>query len=325
MSAVSILWFLLLVAGVGLIVWGAEQFAEHLSDAAARLGVGAFALALLLAGAEPEELATVVVASLRNAPGIAFGDIIGANVAMCLVALGLGAVLMPLRFTTRVMLYALAAVPISAVSLVLIWDGQLSRIEGLVLIGMYVLYVGAIWFFERAPPVLGEVEELIEAEEELAEPSPHPARGRVGIDLVFVVLGVAAMAAGGTALVEAIRRITNIEDTQTNLGLTIVGFATAFELVVLVWSASKRDATDVALAGIVGSFGYNMTMSLGVGALVKPLRLSNATGVRVPAVIMLATLIGVIALAMPSRRLGRPIGVALLGCYPLFVLFVLLR
>jgi hypothetical protein len=45
------------------------------------LRVSSFALALLLAGAEPEELATGVAASLRHAPGVAFGDVIGANVA----------------------------------------------------------------------------------------------------------------------------------------------------------------------------------------------------------------------------------------------------
>jgi Ca2+/Na+ antiporter len=44
--------------GVVLIVWGAETFAKHLATASARLGVSAFALAVLLAGAEPEELAT---------------------------------------------------------------------------------------------------------------------------------------------------------------------------------------------------------------------------------------------------------------------------
>ncbi len=74
------LWIALLVVGVAMIVWGAENFAEHLSTAAARLGVGAFALALLLAGAEPEELETVVAAAVRDAPGIAFGDIIGSNI-----------------------------------------------------------------------------------------------------------------------------------------------------------------------------------------------------------------------------------------------------
>src|SRR5437879_1724862 len=76
------------VVGVAAIVWGAEAFAEHLSVAAVRLRVSAFALAILLAGAEPEELATTVTASLRHAPAIAFGDVTGANIAICLRALG---------------------------------------------------------------------------------------------------------------------------------------------------------------------------------------------------------------------------------------------
>ncbi|HVC89199.1 MAG TPA: hypothetical protein VND66_01135 [Acidobacteriaceae bacterium] len=63
------LWLILLVAGVGAIVWGAETFAEHLGKAAVVLGVSSFALALLLAEAEPEKPATAAVASLRGSPG----------------------------------------------------------------------------------------------------------------------------------------------------------------------------------------------------------------------------------------------------------------
>ena len=72
-------WLVIAGLGVALIVWGAETFAEHLAVASARLGVSAFALAILLAGAEPEELATAVTASLRDAPAIALGDVIGAT------------------------------------------------------------------------------------------------------------------------------------------------------------------------------------------------------------------------------------------------------
>lgn len=317
-----LIWLVAFVVGVAMIVWGAETFAEHLGKAATRLGVGAFALALLLAGAEPEELATVIAASARGAPGIAFGDIIGSNVAMCLVALGLGAVMVPLSFSRRVFIYALAAVPVSILSVSLVWDGQLSRLEGAVLVGLYVAYVAAIWRFERAPPVLGEVEELIEAEAEFSAASPTARQRRVGIELALVLAGLAAMAMGALLLVEAVRQITGVEETQTKLGLTLVGFATAFELVVLVWSAVRRGSTDVALAGVIGSFGYNMTMSLGAGALVQPIRVSDATSLHAPALIMIGLFVGVIALAIPTRRLERFAGVALLAGYPVFVLLV---
>ena len=58
-----VLWVCLFLAGVAAIVWGAETFAEHLGTASVQLGVSTFALALLLAGAEPEELATVIAAA----------------------------------------------------------------------------------------------------------------------------------------------------------------------------------------------------------------------------------------------------------------------
>jgi cation:H+ antiporter len=130
-------WLGLAALGTGAIVWGADTFAEHLSVAATRLGVSAFALAILLAGAEPEELATAVTASLRKAPAIALGDVIGANIAICLVAIGVGAVIAPLPFDRRVRRYALAGIPAGALAAAIARDGHVSRLEGLVLIGCY--------------------------------------------------------------------------------------------------------------------------------------------------------------------------------------------
>jgi len=123
-----VLWLLAFAAGVALIVWGAEMFAEHLGRASVRLGVSTFALALLLAGAEPEELATAVTAALRGSPGIALGDVIGANIAICLVALGMGAVIAPLPFRAGVMRYALLGLPLGAVGAWFAWDGKVDRI-----------------------------------------------------------------------------------------------------------------------------------------------------------------------------------------------------
>src|SRR5438034_8744700 len=115
-------WMLVFLAGIAVIVWGAETFAEHLGVASVRLGVSAFALALLLAGTEPEELATVVVASLRGSPGLAFGDVIGSNIAICLVALGVGACIAPLPFRAAVMRYVLFGVPLGAIAAALAWE-----------------------------------------------------------------------------------------------------------------------------------------------------------------------------------------------------------
>jgi cation:H+ antiporter len=136
---------------------------------------------------------------------------------------------------------------------------------------------------------------------------------------------VAALAIGSIVLVEAIRSISGVESTQTNLSLTLVGFATTLELVVLAWSSARRGVTEAAVAAVVGSFAYNATMSLGAAALVRPLSIADADLLHGPAVIMLAALVAVIALAVPSRRLGRTGGLALLSTSPVFVAYVALR
>ncbi len=302
------------VVGVALIVWGAETFAEHLAAASVRLGVSAFAMALLLAGAEPEELATAVTASLRDVPAIAFGDVIGANVAICLVAIGVGAWIAPLPFGRRVRRYALAGLPLGGLAAWFSWDGSVGRPEGLLLVGAYLVFVATIWIIERQPPALGETAEIAEAEEK-------PPR-RVGRELAMVLAGVAAMAVGAIAIVEGVQAVSGVEGTQTKVGLTIVGFATAFELVVLAWSSARRGISEAVVAAVVGSFAYNSTMTLGAGALARPLRIADAPSLHFVWLMMLASLAAVLVVSR-GGSIRRPAGVVLIALYPAFVIAVL--
>lgn len=301
-------------AGTAAIVWGAELFAEHLAAASARLGLSAFALALLLAGAEPEELATVITASARGVDGVAFGDVIGANAAIVTVALGVGALVTSMPFGPRIRRYGLGGLAATAVAGPIIWDGTVSRVEGAVLVAGYVVFVASIWRAERQPPALGETAELDE---------DHADGGPVGRELTMVLVGLAALTAGSVALVEGVRRLSGVEETQTRLGLVVVGFATAFELVVLAWSASRRGITDAVVAGVVGSFAYNLTMSLGAGALVAPISLSDASTLHTTFIAMAILLAGALALSTRADRLDRRSGQALIAAYPVFVLIAL--
>lgn len=318
-----VVWILVMLASVAAIVWGAETFAEHLGEAAVRLRVSMFALSLLLAGAEPEELATAVAAALKDVPGIAFGDVIGANIAICLVALGVGALIAPLPFGNQVRRYALLSLPIGGIATAFVWDGNVNRLEGAVLVGLYILYVAMIWRVEGRPPALGETEELAEAQAKLATAAPM-SQSRVGKDLLLVLAGVIVMAVGATILVEAVRQISSSEATQTKLGLTLVGFATAFELVVLAWSSARRGISEAVVAGVVGSFAYNVTMTLGAAALVRPLQILDATSLHTPLLLMLASLSLVILLAVPYGYLNRVSGGILVAAYPLVVTTMLL-
>lgn len=300
----------MVAVGTAAIVWGAETFAEHLAAASRRLGVTSFALALLLAGAEPEELATVVTASARGVDGVAFGDVIGANAAILTVALGVGALVTTIPFGRRVRRYALGGLAAGVLAAALTWNGTVGRGEGAILVFGYVLFVGVIWRLERRPPALGETAHLLD------EDRP----GESGRDIVMVLAGLVALSGGSVVIVEAVRRITDVEANQTKLGLTVVGFATAFELVVLAWSSARHGVTDAVVAGVVGSYAYNMTVSLGAGALVAPIAVDDAALVRAPLVAMVALMAFVLAITARTGYLDRRHATALLGAYAAFVM-----
>jgi cation:H+ antiporter len=152
--------FLLLGGAAVLLVVGAELFVENAAAAARRLGVTVLAVGILLAGAEPEELLTAVLASGQHRPGLAAGDAIGANVTMLTACIGLAALVRPLLLGRRVMQYAVLSAVAGAFALLTLLDGRVGRAEGALLVLAYVALVGIVWWREREPPRLGELAEL---------------------------------------------------------------------------------------------------------------------------------------------------------------------
>jgi cation:H+ antiporter len=79
---------------------------------------------------------------------------------------------------------------------------------------------------------------------------------------------------------------------------------------------------EVALAGVLGSFGYNMTMSFGAGAVVHPLRITDASLIHWPAIGMLLLFVAALLLVFPKMHLGRTAGATVMATYPVFVVLV---
>jgi cation:H+ antiporter len=300
----------LLVLGAGLLTAGAEAFAEHISEAASRLGVTVLALGILLAGAEPEEAVTAMLASGQGHPALAAGDAIGANLVILTVTIGLAALLTPLPVGRRVMEYAGAAAAAGALAVALMWNGVLGRWEGTVLVLAYVVGVVWVWRREKEPPLIGEMAEIAEEEEHEAGREEEPSRA-----LLLVLLGLLGMVSGGFLAVRGAEGlVTAFGATESVIGLTVLALATSAEMIALVLAAHRRGVTEVALAGAVGSVAYNATVSLGLASWVDPLLLGRSSPVL--AVGIVTALLPLVLLA--GRRTGflqRPLGLLLVAGY----------
>ncbi len=310
--------WLLLLAAAALLLGGAELFVENAAGAARRLGVTVVAVGVLLAGAEPEELLTAVLAAVQDRPGLAAGDAIGANVTMLTACLGLAALVRPLQLAHRVRTYAVLSAVAGVLAVLALVSGEVGRLEGGLLLAAYAALVALVWWREKEPPSLGELAEMGDDDDDDHDDLPR----RPAVALGLALLGIALMLAGGDLAVRgAVRVVESLGRTDSSVGLTVLALATTAELFALVLTAVRHDVPEIAVAGVVGSATYNATATLGAAALARPLAVEG-DDLLASAVVAAALPLVVIALA-PRGRLGRPAGALLCAGYVTYVLLVL--
>ena len=303
--------FGLLAVSAVMLIAGAELFTENAAAAARGLGITVFGAAFLLAGAEPEELITAVIASGRHRPGLAAGDAIGANLTMLTLVLGLAALARPLPFGGRVRGYALWSALAGGLAALAVAGGIIGRWEGGLLVAAYLAGVALLWWREREPPAIGEV----------AETGEEDGRSRpAALGLMLALGGVVLMAAGGWLAVGGAERVVAaLSLADSAVGLTLLALATTAELFALAWAAARRGVSEIAVAGVVGSVAYNATASLGAAALVRPLAVGGILAPAIAAAALPAALLAV----TPGGRLNRQTGALLIIGYAGWVTAVL--
>jgi cation:H+ antiporter len=313
---------LLLLGSAVLLIAGAELFVENVAGASNRLGLTVLGVAVLLAGAEPEEALTGVLASAGGRPELAAGDAIGANVTLLTAALGLAALVRPLPIGRRVREYAVGSAVAGLLALAVLLGGTVQRWEGAALLGAYLVMVAAVWRRDRQPPVIGELAELEQADEVGGSTGQGPAGtpASAGRGLALALAGIAVMTAGGALAVDGAERVVAASGlADSAVGLTALALATTAELFALAWAALRRHVAEIAVAGLVGSAAYNATVSLGLAAVVHPL---TVTGITASAVAAAVLPLVVLALS-PRGTLGRVAGAVLIAGYVAFLVLVL--
>jgi cation:H+ antiporter len=285
----------LLVAGILVVVAGAELFFDGLLALAGRLRVSAFVLTALVSGLEIENLAAGIAADLKGLPDAAAGTFLGGTTFIVLGVAGLGALVAPIRAELPRGVYAwtgLAPLPLLAVAL----DGDISRADGAVLVAWFVLVM------------LGLVRSghgLLAAEE--------PRRRRFAV--VRLIAGLGLLTAGGELLGEGMRRtVSRLGISEALLGNTAVAASVEAEEVARVAVPARRGRGDVAIANLVGTAVHFLSLNAGVIALVRPLELAPVSrSVHLPAAVGGTVLLAVLAAAQSG--VGRLAGAVLLALY----------
>jgi cation:H+ antiporter len=288
-----------LAGGVLLVIWAADLLVDGLLGVGRALGVAPFVLTVVLSGFETENLVAGIAANTRGLPGAAAGTFLGGVTFLAFAVAGLGGVIAPMQveLPPRFALW-IAAAPLPL--LVLAVDGNLSRLEGAVLVGWWVISLVGLAVSGRGL---------------LADEDAERVR-RPGVKLVA---GLAVLTGGGWLLGEGMRStVRHLGVSETLLGNTAVAASVEAEEVARVAVPARRGRPELALGTIGGTIVHFAALNAGVIALVKPLHLDqDTTHFYLPvAAISPAILAGVL---LVRKRLGRVEGAALVGLYVAYI------
>jgi cation:H+ antiporter len=222
-------------------------------------------LTVVAFGTGSPELFVSIQAAYKGESGIALGNIVGSNISNVALILGVSAIARPMKVRSELIKREVPLMIAITVALcLLLLDGWLSRLEGLLLVVGSISYTILAYIAARRDRSALVADEFKEA---LVEP-----RRAAWLDLLFVVVGFALLLAGANLLLlGAVTIAEQFGVSQVVIGLTIVAIGTSLpELAASVVASVKREP-DVAFGNAIGSNILNILLILGVAALIRPI------------------------------------------------------
>ena len=310
--------WLALIGGLVLLVLGGEFLVRGAVRVAERLGVSPLVIGLTLVGfgTSTPELVTSVQAALKGAPGIAYGNVVGSNIANILLIMGAAALITPIAVQSNALkrdggVMVVVALAFAGLGLVL----PLGPVIGAGFVAALALYIYMAFRQESR----GAVREKAEAAQ-AADPGLAPdGAASLPVSLLTALGGLALVVFGGYLLVGSATELARAFGvSETVIGLTVVAIGTSLpELVTSVMAAIRKQA-DMAFGNIIGSNIYNILGIAGVTALVSPGPVPSEI-LSFDNLVMIAASLAVVGLAWTGLRISRREGALLLAGYAIYL------
>ena len=138
-----------IVGGLLLLALGGEGLVRGGIGLAQSVGVSKLFVGVVFVsiGTSAPELIVSIQAVLANQPELAVGNVIGSNISNILFVLAIGAILRPMLLSKEVGVWSVAVlVAASAFVVWLILPGQLTREQGVIMLGLLALYILSLFF-----------------------------------------------------------------------------------------------------------------------------------------------------------------------------------
>jgi len=261
-----ILFAVAVIAGLLLLTWSADRFVAGAAGLAQAMGVSTLIIGLTIVafGTSAPEMLVSATAAWQGNSGIAIGNAIGSNIANMALVLGVTALIAPLTVHSSTLNreFPLMLV-IMLVTLAMLWDGELTRIDGVVLlVGMAAV---VLWTIHLARTSGMDDPLIAEYSEEIPKAMP---KGRAWLlllsGLVLLLISSRILVWGAVGIAQAF----GVSDLV--IGLTIIAIGTSLPELAASIAAAHKGEHDIAVGNVVGSNLFNILAVLGIAGAIGP-------------------------------------------------------
>ena len=313
---------LILIAGLLLIIFGADYLVEGSSSIAKKLKVNEFVIGLTIVGigTSAPELVVSFMGALKGNADIALGNVIGSNILNTLLILGITAIIYPIKIsknnskkdiplnifvTILLILFGLNYKPIEL--------GTINRIEGLIFIILFALYMYFSFNTDKK-----DTEQKIE--------NGKAKEINILIALIMMIGGLAALIYGGRLFVNSAINIAKIFGVSDKfIAITILAGGTSMpELATCIVAACKK-RDEMALGNILGSNIANILLILGGSAIISPLTMSGISYFDLITLLISSIIIWLSIFTFKKQTLDRKDGILFLSIEFAYFLFLIIN
>ncbi|MDZ7701671.1 MAG: sodium:calcium antiporter [Halobacteriales archaeon] len=299
----------LFLAGLALLLYGANTVVTEAGQLALYYGVSTFfvGVTVISIGTSIPEMTTSLYAASYGAGDLVVGNIVGSEIAQITLAIGIVAVISPIVATrSNVVVYGGGMLLAMIIMILTLEDGRIIRSEGVLMMLAYVIFIHDLYSNEGGAEIAEEVIDDLE-----------PPRRTVP----WILLGLAMVVVGGQLLVTngvALARLAGVGEYLVGL---LTGLGTTLPEIMVAGLAAKRGDTGTSIGALLGSNITDPVFSLGIGALVADVVVTDLATIQLSAAYMVVVSVVVLGLLYWKRGLRRRWAAVPLALYlPSFVL-----
>mgnify|MGYP004713433067 FL=1 len=301
----------LLIIGLLLVVYSADRLVFAASILCRNLGIPPLLIGMTVVsiGTSLPEIIVSVAASMHGQLDLAIGTAIGSNITNILLILGLAAFLHPFTVHSDILCRELPLLLVSSLLAGLVlFDGQLTWIDGVCLLLLAVLWLIFIVKIARLAERQGN-DSL--TREQLAE---LPRGGSLSVAFLWLGVALIIMPMATRMVVDNATVMANyFAMSELTIGLTVIAIGTGLPELATAIAGTRKGEDDIAIGNIIGSNILNITLVLGLPALIAPGSFNPLAFSRDYGVMLLVSVIFAFTCWRRKQQSGRGLGALLLG------------